>query len=336
MARDTALVTELEYVKGGAVFQAATDIDFRCAPIEEEALAASVRAARCRAVVIGVTKYRAALYAALAEASGSKGSLIARFGVGHDGVDKAEARERGIAVTNTPGALDASVAELAFWLMGALLRNLAHEGQMRADRFGPPAGRELEGKTLGLLGFGGIGRRVARAAHFGFGMRVIAAGRRSLGECAAASGQGEREWLAAGGLEEYTPDVARVLRTADTVSVHMPFNATTDRFINRERLALMRSTALFINTSRGGLVDEDALYEALAGGAIAGAGLDVYRAEPYLPQSPEKDLRRLPNVVLTPHIGSNTAEANARMAAACVRKVRDFLAGRLDASQRVC
>ncbi|MBI5396778.1 MAG: hypothetical protein HZA91_15900, partial [Verrucomicrobia bacterium] len=253
------------------------------------------------------------------------GALIARFGVGHDSINKPLARQHGILVTNTPGVLDVSVAEHALWLMGCLARKISRlEARLRAGEFAGLVGMEMRGKTLGILGFGAIGRRVAAIAHFGLGMKVIA--------CDPVAAP---ENLAALGVERYTTDVEELFRKSDIVSVHLPANASTQRFINTARLAWLKPGAMLVNTARGAGLDEEALYDALATGRLAGAGLDVFEKEPYVPAHVSKDLRQLENVVLTPHIGSNTREANQRMAEACLANVRHFFAGQLDRLTRV-
>ncbi|MBM3892249.1 MAG: hypothetical protein FJ388_24295, partial [Verrucomicrobia bacterium] len=237
-------------------------------------------------------------------------------------------RQHGIVVTNTPGVLDVSVAEHALWLMGCLARRISRlEARLRAGEFAADAGMELRGKTLGILGFGAIGRRVAAIAHLGFGMKIIAC------DCIPAAQLGQA--LSACGVERYTNDVQELFRAADIVSVHLPANASTQRFINAERLAWLKPGAMLVNTARGAVLDEEALYDALVAGRLAGAALDVFEAEPYRPARPDKDLRKLENVVLTPHIGSNTREANQRMGEAALANVRAFLAGRLDQLSRV-
>lgn len=319
---EIVLITQQEFGKAEALFQGAPDVHCEPAPAEEAALAAAVTARGARAVIVGVAPYRGALYEALGR---SGGALIARFGVGHDGVDKALARQRGILVTNTPGVLDLSVAEHTLWLMGCLARRIAqsHES-MRAGKFAGQTGMELHGKTLGILGFGNIGKKVAASAHYGFGMRVVA-----CDQVAAPAN------LAALGVEQFTNNVEECLRQADVVTIHLPALASTQKFINAERLAGLKPGALLVNTARGAVLDEDALFDALAAGRLAGAALDVFAIEPYQPAHPEKDLRLLDNVVLTPHIGSNTCEANARMAAGALDNVRNFFAGRLERLTRV-
>ncbi len=330
-AAEVVLVTRKEYAKGQEAFAAADWVRVEPAAEDEPALAAEVRARRCRAVIVGVRPYRGPLYEALAEVAGASGSLIARFGVGHDGIDKRQAAALGIRVTNTPGVLDQSVAEHALWLLGALARNVPRsDAAMRAGEFPSFAGIELAGKVLGIVGFGAIGRRLAAMAHFGLGMQVLAVDRRSRESIERDLAGPLSQGLARYGVEHYTTDVDRAFCEADVVSLHLPATPETHHFVDERRLERMRPSALLINTSRGSVVDEVALYDALAAQQIAGAALDVYQQEPYVPVDPAKDLRRLPNVVLTPHTGSNTHEANRRMAEAALANVRHFLAGRHD------
>ena len=333
---EVVLVTQKEFYKGEKILLSAHGLQFQPAPADEQPLAEAVLARNCRAVVVGVEKYRGLLYEAMGKTGGTRGSLIARFGVGHDGVDKALARQNNIIVTNTPGVLDISVAEHTIWLMGCLARNVsAMEALLRAGEFPSQTGTELCGKTLGILGFGGIGRRVAAMAHFGLGMKVIAAGRRRAAALKEQEGRSGEQVMSAFGVEEYTNDIESVFRRADILCIHLPANAETRHFVNAQRLGLMRPGAMLVNTARGMVLDEAALYDALANGRLAGAALDVFENEPYKPVSPEKDLRTLKNVVLTRHIGSNTHEANERMARACVDNVSKFFAGRIAELTRV-
>ena len=333
---DIVLAAALEYSKGKELFDAAEGLDFQPASEVEESLAEAVLASDCRAVVLGVEPYRGPLYDALGKTGGARGAIIARFGVGHDGVDKALAKQHNIVVTNAPGVLDQSVAEHTMWLAGTLIRHVAVlDAGFRAGQFEPRTGQELAGKTLGIVGFGAIGRRVAHIAHCGFGMNVLAADCRPLEQLEAQEGKSFEQLKTAYGLELYTDDSAAVFREADVASIHLPAADETRRFVAADRLRLMKPTALLVNTSRGWLLDEDALYDALADGRIAGAGLDVFENEPYRPVSPGKDLRTLGNVVLTPHISSNTRESNQRMARVCLDNLTKFFAGRLDELTRV-
>jgi phosphoglycerate dehydrogenase-like enzyme len=243
--------------------------------------------------------------------------------VGHDGIDKAQATAAGLLVTNTPGVLEDAVAEHALALLLAVTRNLAaFVRSMDAGNWSPRQGLEVRGRTLAVIGCGAIGRRVARAASLGFGMRVVGMEPR-LG----IAEELRREW----GLAQVTGSFAEAVRDADAVSLHLPANAETRHLIGAGTIALMRPGAILINTARGAVVDEVALYEALAAGRLAAAGLDVFETEPYVPRHPDKDLRTLPNVVLTPHVSSSTREACARVATACLANLRSARDGRYGA-----
>jgi glyoxylate reductase len=234
--------------------------------------------------------------------------LIANYGVGYDRVDVEAARTRGVSVTNTPDVLDAATADLAFGLILAARRRLVEGDRLvREGRWetpwsrGPFLGREVTGATLGIVGMGRIGSAVARRAA-AFEMRVIHNRR-------TPDGDGWRE------LDD-------LLREADVVSVHTPLTTETTGLISRDRLALLRDGATFVNTARGAIVDEDALVDELVSGRIS-AGLDVFVHEPEVPAA----LVDLPNVVLAPHIGSATVETRAAMTRVVVDNVLAFLRG---------
>ena len=169
------LVTEKEFAKAERIFTAQLDFDINCAPTEEQPLADAILAKKCRAVILGVESYSGALYEALGKVGQDAGAIIARFGVGHDGIDKKLTRKHNIILTNTPGVLDISVAEHSIWLMGCLAKHVAIlDAQIKSGRFVGSTGRELRGLTLGIIGFGAIGSRVAAMAHCGFQMKVLA------------------------------------------------------------------------------------------------------------------------------------------------------------------
>jgi glyoxylate reductase len=221
--------------------------------------------------------------------------LVASYGVGYDNVDVEACRARGVPVTNTPGVLDAATADLTIALLLAVRRRVVEgDAIVRADRWGTSwsdtafLGRDLSGATLGIVGLGRIGAAVAKRA-LAFDMHVIF-NRRSHTDDA-----GYRE------LDD-------LLREADVVSVHTPLTAETRGLMSRERIALLRDGATLVNTARGAIIDEDALVAELVSGRIS-AGLDVFVHEPDVPVA----LRALPNVVLTPHVGSATVETRAAM-----------------------
>jgi glyoxylate reductase len=222
--------------------------------------------------------------------------LVANFGVGYDRIDVEACTERGVAVTNTPGVLDAATADLAFALILAARRRvvegdrLVRAGAWRGSWSEGFLGREVAGATLGIVGLGRIGSAVARRAR-GFDMRVLYAQR----------ARAETE------LAEFR-ELDDLLRESDVVSVHAPRTPATEGLIDERRLALLRNGATLVNTARGEIVDEAALVRELVSGRI-GAGLDVYAHEPNVPP----ELVDLPNVVLTPHIGSATVETREAM-----------------------
>ena len=309
------LVTQPEYRKGEASYTAASDLKCMSAPDVEEELASAIRDAQVRYVVVGNRKYSGPLYDAL-----PAGGVIARMGVGHDGIDKARATAAQLLCTNTPGVLDQSVAEHAMLLIAAAARQLLPAlAGMASGTWATGAGRDLYGKRLAIIGCGGIGRALARVAAAGYGMHVVGCTRPSVPAPAA--------------LEHFqfvTNDFAEAVHGADFVSLHMPATPENSRFINRERLAQMGQGSWLVNTARGAVVDEAALFEALTSGRIGGAALDVFAVEPYVPAADSGDLRSLPNVVLTPHVGSNTVESNRRMAERALMNIQFALAGQVD------
>jgi D-3-phosphoglycerate dehydrogenase len=224
--------------------------------------------------------------------------VIVRGGVGVDNIDVAAAEADGIRVLNTPGASSASVAELALALMFALARQIPRaDASMKSgawDKHTFAKGMELEGKTLGILGVGRIGRALARKAS-ALGMVVIGADP-ALGATGSVDG-----------LTLLPPD--DVYRRADLVSLHMPRVAGTPAAIGPAQLAQMKPGVFLVNCARGGVVDEAALFDALESGQVAGAALDVFEVEP------PKDLRlvRHPRVIATPHVGASTVEGQARV-----------------------
>ena len=298
-SRPRVLVTEPEYRRAEACFLSAPALECLCAPDTEPELAAAIRDTRSRHAVVGLRTYGGALYDAL-----QPEGVIARFGVGHDGIDKAKATRAGLLCTNTPGVLNQTVAEHTMLLVAAAARNLTSvSASMARSIWDPVAGVELQGKTLAILGCGAIGRSVARIASLGYGMQVVGCSRPDAPPPAA--------------LEHFrlvTNEFAVAVRDADFVSLHMPANPANFRFINRERLAYLGKRTWLINTARGAVVDEAALFEALVDRRLGGAALDVFDREPYAPAEGSRDLRTLTNVILTPHVGGNTVEATRRTA----------------------
>ncbi|HEY3838923.1 MAG TPA: NAD(P)-dependent oxidoreductase [Bryobacteraceae bacterium] len=311
MANETIVVVgETEYRKAEVVFSSTPGLRCIAAPAAEEEFAAMVRSHGGRHVVVGVQPYRDALYAAL-----PRGGVVARFGVGHDGIDKAKATAAGLFCTNTPGVLDESVAEHTLALILAASRHFVPlaSGLHERSEWTSRMGREVSGKTLAIIGVGSIGKTAARMAAFGLGMRVVG--------CARVT-PFSNEVMERNGIASVTSDFEAAVRDADYVSLHIPATEINRHFINRDRLAMLPSHAWLINTARGAVVDENALYDALSAGLIGGAALDVFEREPYVPTNPAKDLRTLDNVILTPHMGSNTLEANRRMGERALYNIR--------------
>lgn len=333
---ERVLIPEKVYAKGEPVFRIASEFEFQPTNGDEASMVAAARSSKARAIVLGNDTYRGPLYEALAANADGKATLLARFGVGHDNVDKQLARQHGIIVTNTPGVLDDSVAEHTLWLLGNLVKKIAQQdAQLRRGRWSAEPGVELRGKTLAVVGFGQIGRRVSSAAHFGFGMRVIAVGQRPTDEFERRERRALAEILATWGAEKYTVDLDAAIALADVVTLHAPATPQTRHLLDRDRLHRFKPTALLINTARGALIEEDGLYDALLSGRLRGAALDVFEHEPYRPVSPGKDLRTLESVLLTPHTGSNTDEANARMAQSVLATLRQFFGGELGMLHRL-
>ena len=189
---------------------------------------------------------------------------------------------------------------------------------LKAGRWNPLMAEELSGKTLAVLGFGSIGRTLARIAKNGFGMRISAFDVNDKIRDAFPDQ-----------FDGFSTRFEDAVKDADYVSLHINLNPSTVKFLNAERLANFKRGAVLVNTARGGVIEEDALYDALKSGALSFAGLDVFVNEPYA-LSGAKDLRSLPNVVLTPHVASNTVASNQRMAESALKSVKAFLAGRLE------
>ena len=237
---------------------------------------------------------------AFLDAAGPQLRVVANYAVGVDNVDLEAARRHGVVVTNTPGVLTAATAELAIALLLALVRRVAEGDRFVRER--EPwrfslefmLGTGLAGKTMLVVGPGRIGQATAKLAE-AFGMRVVFAGR--------------------------SDPLASLLAEADVVSIHCPSTPETHHLIDAAALAVMKPSAVLVNTARGPIVDEAALVVALRDGTIAGAALDVYEREPEV----HEGLLDLDNVVLTPHLGSATREARVAMGMLCVEGLRAVL-----------
>jgi len=242
--------------------------------------------------------------------------VVAGCSVGYDHIDLAECTKRGILVTNTAGSLDETTADLAFALLLTAARRVGEAerflrgGQWKHWGFGLLWGADVHHKTLGIYGFGNIGRVMARRGA-GFSMRILYHSRHRASESV------EREMGA-----EYR-DREALIREADFLSLHVPLTPETRHMIGERELGWMKPTAFLVNTSRGQVVDEEALVAALKAGRLAGAGLDVFEREPQV----HPELLKMENVVLLPHIGSATEETRTRMAMQAAENLLAAFAG---------
>ncbi len=269
-------------------------------------------------VQIIVSEYTKIDLQVLDQAPGLKGVIA--YGAGYDHIDVESLTKRGIVVCNCRGENAQTVAELTFGLLLCLLRRIHLADRWIRENEWPKAGRtlpewamghELRGKTLGIIGLGQIGSRVARIAR-GFDMKILA--------------YDPFVQPIANGLEMMeTPPLEELLGSADIITLHVPLTPATKGMINARALAKMKSKAVLVNTSRGQVIDERVLVEALKHNRIAGAALDVCAEEPL---SGDHPLCALRNVVLSPHMGALTQEAGDRLSEAVARQVQDILGGR--------
>lgn len=281
-------------------------------PMSREQLAAAM--ADCDVLVPTVTD---SIDGALIAAAPPRLKLIANYGAGVNHIDLAAAKAKGIMVTNTPGVFTDDTADLTMALILNVPRRLG-EGHraMRAgawDGWRPTGmlGHRIGGKTLGIIGFGRIGEAVAVRAK-AFGLNII---------------YNKRSRLPAIVEEElgvtFEPDLDRLVAKSDIITLHCPLTAETDKIINAARIAMMKPDAYIVNSSRGELIDENALIEALQAGRIAGAGLDVYTHEPAV----DPRFFAIPNVVLLPHLGSATFEGREASGERVIANIRMWADG---------
>ena len=273
-------------------------------PLEPEALKELLK--DCDGYIAGLDSVTADVLA-----SCPKLKAVSRYGAGYDRVDLQAAREHGIVVTNTPGVNAEAVGELTFGLILSAARKIPYLD--RATRDGGwvrSSGMELKGKTIGILGLGAIGKVVARCAK-GFDMRVIAYDP-FINEAYCKEQQ----------IESVSFD--QVMKEANVISLHLPLTDQTRHMIGREAFAMMQPGTILVNASRGGIIDEEAAYEALESGRLGGLGLDAFETEP--PKGSK--LFQFDNVVATPHTGAHTKEATDNMAAASIQNLIDVLSGK--------
>ena len=281
-------------------------------PLSRDALAAAM--ADCDVLVPAVTD---TIDAALIAAAGPRLRLIANFGAGVNHIDLKAARARGIIVTNTPGVLTEDTADMTMALIVSVPRRLAEgeklvrSGEWKGWSPGGMLGYRIGGKALGIVGMGRIGQAVARRAR-AFGLSIHYHNRHRLPKVV------EAELNAV-----WHPNLDELLGAIDILTIHTPLNADSRDLIDARRIALLRPHVYVINASRGGILDEDALVEALENGRLAGAGLDVWRHEPEI----DPRLLALPNVVMTPHMGSATWEGRVASGEKVIANIRMWADG---------
>ena len=252
---------------------------------------------------------------ALLEAA-SNLKVVATVAAGYDNVDVPAATRRGVVVTNTPGVVTESTADLAWGLLFGIGRRIpeadryVRAGKWKEWQLMVLLGHDVHGSTLGIIGMGGIGQAVARRAS-GFGMTILYHNRNRLPK--DMESRLGATWV----------ELDELLQNADFVSVHTPLTAETRHLIGERELGMMKATSYLINTSRGPVIDEEAVTRALQNGWIAGAGLDVFEREPEVPQA----LKNLENVVLLPHIGSASVASRTRMAVMAAKSAVALLQG---------
>ncbi len=275
--------------------------------------------------LIGEDEFNNAVFEALSP----RLRIISRYGAGVEKIDLESAQRHNVVVTNTPGATHEAVAELAFGLLLALVRNIpeensiVHQGLWR--RF---TGRELSGKTIGIFGLGGVGQEMSKRS-LAFGMRVLVHNT-SWSNFHQSFLDNLNSVFSAGIFKNNPPHMQRlekvedVLRSADIITLHMNLNKSTEFFLNRRSLGQCRRGVWVINVSRGRLVDQEAMAQALRNGQVGGFAADVLDPHPVTPDNP---LLGLPNVILTPHIGARTVESVERQGTAAVNNMLAVLRG---------
>ena len=289
-----------------------TELNLDDVPLDREALIKAVQ--RADAIVPTITDH---IDADLIAAAGEKLKLIANFGAGVDHIDVAAANERGIAVTNTPGVLTEDTADLTMALIMAVSRRIVEGANVvQAGGFTgwTPTwmmGRRINGKRLGIIGMGRIGQAVARRAK-AFGMQIHYHNRKPVSHVIA-------EELEA----TYWESLDQMLARMDIISVNCPHTPATYHLLSARRLKLLQPHAVVVNTARGGIIDEGALADLLAAGAVAGAGLDVFEFEPAI----NPKLLTQPNAVLLPHLGSATVEARIDMGEKVIINLKTWMDG---------
>ena len=313
MAKPKAFATRALFPEARAILDTHFEADYWVQPGPVPRTELLGRVSDCEALICVITERVDEELLAVA----SKLRAAATVSVGYDHIDLAACTRRKVVVTNTPGVLDDTTADLAWALLMAVARRVVEgdawirSGGWNGWDLDQLVGGDVHGKTLGIVGFGRIGQRMARRA-LGFDMPLLYASRHR------AAAEVEKE------LRAEFVEMDRLLGASDFVSLHVPLLPETRHLISKASLAKMKRSAFLINTTRGPVVDEAALVQALAAGRIAGAGLDVFEHEPQV----HPGLRPLKNVVLTPHVGSASLETRTNMAVMAVENAVAVVEGR--------
>ena len=331
---EPVIITKNEYEKGKKWLKRAHGIEWITCGNEEKEISKKVHEHKVRIVVLGVRKYNSTLYDALLK--NGEPTLIVRYGVGYDGIKVDICRQYSIFLVNTPHVLDESVAEHAIAILLAMARNIVYiNSEFLKGNFTSKTGFELYGNTIGIAGFGNIGKKVASILCRAFAMDVYAYDIYPLKEQAYRYKKTIGEFIENYCLKGYFTDFNKFSKNVNIVSIHLPSTKDTYHFFDMEKLKQFKRGSILINTSRGNLIDEKALYTLLENGYLGGAALDVFENEPYTPFSSCHDLRTLSNVLLTSHISSNTFESNRRIAEKVVENIQNFINNKYDLLTRV-
>lgn len=334
---EKVVITDLEYQKADTLFEEYSDrIKWIPCPDDEKSVSQAVKQNGARIAVLGITKYKEALYAELSANSGDDPALIVRYGVGYDGVDLEQCKRYNVMLAITPGASSVAVAECAVALMLSLARHVPEcDKDMKNGGYQHVTGFELGGKTLGIAGLGKIGKKTAQIGAFGFHMNVICYDILSLEKQASMETITQDAFLQKYGIKEYYNDYQAFAKNVDMLSIHMPSNKETYHYFNKQRIDMLKNGAYIVNTARGAIIDDSALYAALSNGRISAAGLDVFHKEPYEPTEPAFDFRTLPNVVLTPHLGGDTVESNQNIVHLIMENITNYQEQTYDKLHRI-
>ena len=322
--KEKIFVSNISYQKAKETFDKfSLETNYNFVPVNEQesSLAKEIKENNIRAFIADIYPYTNELYNAL-----PKGGIIARYGVGYDSIDLQQANKAGIIICNTPGVLDNAVAEHSSWLIGSCARKIAQShSSTLAGKWDPTQGIELRGRKVTLMGFGRISQKLAKKLSFGFEMDVSAVDIFSPKELSQRYNKSLEEIKQKTGISHYTNNRIEAFKDANFVVLVMAVLPATKHIANKEFFSQMNKSSYLINPARGALVDENALYDALVSKNIAGAALDVFEQEPYKPQNKDKNLLNLDNIIVTPHIGSNTEESNRAMATQAIKNIINIL-----------